>query len=81
MMIIIMHLTLCQFIIYESLHVTLMSQPLLYFFSFSLVEGIVNVSMLPMLPMLIFFCGCNLNSVHRNLLGYLVFCSVFQVIC
>ena len=47
MMIIIMHLTLCQFIIYESLHVTLMSQPLLYFFSFSLVEGIVNVSMLP----------------------------------
>ena len=44
------------------------------FFSFSLVNDIVNVSML---PCNYFFCGCNLNSVRQHLFGYLVFCSVF----
>ena len=50
-----------------------MSRPLLFFFSFSLVDGIVNFSML----ICIFLCGCNLNNVNRNLFEYLVFCSVF----
>ena len=51
-----------KFIIRESLHVTLTSS-LLYCFSFSFFEGIVNVSML----IYFFFCGCNVNSAHRNL--------------
>ena len=51
-----------------------MSRPLLFFFSFPLVDGIVNFSML----ICIFLCGCNLNNVNRNLFEYLVFCSVFK---
>ena len=38
-----MRFTLRKFIMNDSLHVTLMSRPLLYFFSFSLVDSIVNV--------------------------------------
>ena len=38
-----MSFTLRKFIINDSLHVTLMSRPSLYFFSFSPVDGIVNV--------------------------------------
>ena len=26
------------------------------------------------------FCGCNLNSVHRNFFGYFVFCTVFNLL-
>ena len=72
-----MRFTLRKFIINDSLHVTLMSRPLLYFFFLSLVDGIVNVFYVN----LYFFCGCYLNSVHRNLIGYFVFFTVFEVIC
>ena len=37
-----------------------------------LVDGIVNVSML-----IGSFCGCNLNSIHGNLLANFLFGSVF----
>ena len=61
-----MRFTLRKFIINDSLHVTLMP----------LVDGIVNVFYVN----LYFFCGCYLNSVHRNLFGYFVFCTVLEVI-
>ena len=54
-----------------------MCQVVCIFFSFSLADAILNVSML------IVFCDCNLNSVQRNLFVYvfvgffLTFCSVF----
>ena len=41
-------------------------------FAQRLVDGIVNVYML-----IGSFCGCNLNSIHGNLLANFLFGSVF----
>ena len=67
-----MLLTLCQFIIYECN--TNVSTIVGFFLSFSLVDSIVNVSVL-----ICIFCGCNLNSVQRNWFGYcfVMFCNYF----